>query len=154
MEKISPNDRKRILRVLEIYKLTGKTKTEQDAESIANEPKFDYKVFAIDYDREKLYERINKRVDIMLEQGLVKEVENLMNKYKEFPTAMQGLGYKEVKEYLEENISYEEMVELLKMETRRYAKRQLTWFRKNKEIVWIDGQNSVEDNIQIILKNL
>ena len=99
MEKISPNDKKRIMRVLEIYKSTGKNKTEQEIESRKNGVKYDYKVFAINWEREILYERINKRVDIMIEHGLIHEVEELLNKYNEFPTAMQGLGYKEVVEY-------------------------------------------------------
>ena len=137
MEKISLNDQKRILRVLEIYKATGKNKTEQEAESRKNEVKYDYKVFAINMDREKLYERINKRVDIMIEQGLIQEVEKLLEKYDEFPTAMQGLGYKEVVEYLQGKISKEEMIDKIKMETRRYAKRQITWFKKNKQTIWI-----------------
>ena len=137
VEKISENDKKRILRILEIYHATGKNKTEQEIESRKNGVKYDYKVFAINMDREKLYERINKRVDIMIEQGLIEEVENLLKKYNEFPTAMQGLGYKEVVEYLENKISKEEMIEKIKRETRRYAKRQLTWFRKNKQTIWI-----------------
>ena len=89
--KISPNDKKRILRILEIYHATGKTKTEQKIESRKNEPEFDYHVFAINWDREKLYERIEKRVDIMIEQGLIDEVKNIYKKYDKFPTAMQGL---------------------------------------------------------------
>ena len=137
VEKISTNDQKRILRILEIYKATGKNKTEQEIESRKNGVKYDYKVFAINMDREKLYERINKRVDIMIESGLVEEVESLLKKYNEFPTAMQGLGYKEVVEYLQGKLSKEEMIEKIKRETRRYAKRQLTWFRKNKQTIWI-----------------
>ena len=138
IEKISLNDKKRILRILEIYKATGKNKTEQEIESRKNGVKYDYKVFAINMDREKLYERINKRVDIMIENGLIEEVEKLLEKYKEFPTAMQGLGYKEVVEYLQGKVSEEEMIENIKRETRRYAKRQLTWFRKNKQTIWIE----------------
>ena len=103
-------------------------------------------------DREKLYERINKRVDIMINDGLVQEVENLLKKYYNFPTAMQGLGYKEVVEYLNGDISKEEMIEKIKMETRRYAKRQLTWFRKYKNIIWINGLDNIQNNIQIILE--
>jgi len=141
MEKISPNDKKRILRVLEIYKATGKTKTEQEIESRKNGVKYDYKVFAINLEREILYERINKRVDIMIEQGLIQEVEQLLKKYDEFPTAMQGLGYKEVVEFLQGATSREEMIEKLKMETRRYAKRQITWFKKNKQTIWIGPQD-------------
>ena len=138
IEKISLNDKKRIIRILEIYKATGKNKTEQEIESRKNGVKYDYKVFAINMDREKLYERINKRVDIMIENGLIEEVEKLLEKYKEFPTAMQGLGYKEVVEYLQGKVSEEEMIENIKRETRRYAKRQLTWFRKNKQTIWIE----------------
>ena len=141
MEKISSNDKKRILRVLEIYKATGKNKTEQEIESRKKGVKYDYKVFAINWDREILYERINKRVDIMIEQGLIQEVEALLKKYDEFPTAMQGLGYKEVVEYLQGLATREEMIEKIKMETRRYAKRQITWFKKNKQTIWIGAQD-------------
>ena len=154
IKKISPNDKKRIIRILEIYKATGKNKTEQEIESRKKEIKYDFKVFAINMDREKLYERINKRVDIMIEQGLIEEVKEITQKYKKFPTAMQGLGYKEVVEYLEGKISKEEMIEKVKMETRRYAKRQITWFKKNKQTIWIDGLADKQSNIQFILENI
>lgn len=152
MQIISSNDKKRIIRVLEIYHATGKTKTELEILSRAKGVKYDFRVFAISMDRDKLYDRINKRVDIMIEKGLVEEVKNLLAKYSEFPTAMQGLGYKEVVEYLEEKISYEEMIEKIKQESRHYAKRQLTWFRKNKEIIWLDAEKDMQNNIDIILK--
>ena len=152
MEKISPNDKKRICRVLEIYHLTGKTKTELEEESRKNEPKYNYKLFGITMDREKLYERINLRVDIMINQGLIDEVKNLLEKYNNFPTAMQGLGYKEVVEYLNSLITKDEMIDKIKMETRRYAKRQLTWFRKYKNLIWINGLDDVQNNIKIILE--
>lgn len=154
MKKISKNDKKRILRILEIYHETGKTKTEQEIESRSKEIKYNYKVFAINMDREILYDRINKRVDIMLEKGLIEEVRNLMSKYTELPTAIQGLGYKETKDYIEGRISKEEMIETIKMETRRYAKRQLTWFLKDKQTKWIDGLETKEKNIQIILEEI
>ena len=152
MEKISPNDKKRICRVLEIYHLTGKTKTELEEESRKNEPKYNYKLFGITMDREKLYERINLRVDIMINQGLIDEVKNLLEKYNNFPTAMQGLGYKEVVEYLNGLITKDEMIDKIKMETRRYAKRQLTWFRKYKNLIWINGLDDIQNNIKIILE--
>ena len=152
MEKISQNDSKRIMRVLEIYKATGKNKTEQEAESRLKEIPYDYKVFALTMDREKLYERINKRVDIMIENGLIDEVKNLLEKYSEFPTAMQGLGYKEVRDYLQEKITKDEMIEKIKQESRRYAKRQLTWFRKNKQTIWLNSLEKIDDNINIILE--
>ena len=91
MKKISKNDRKRIIRVLEIYHKTGKTKTQQDMESRKNEVKYDYKVFAINMDRQLLYDRINQRVDKMISDGLIDEVKSIIEKYTEFPTAMQGL---------------------------------------------------------------
>ena len=153
MKKISPNDSKRIMRVLEIYEATGKNKTEQEAESRLKEIPYNYKVFAITMDREKLYERVNKRVDIMIENGLIEEVKELLKKYKEFPTAMQALGYKEVKEYLDGKLTKQEMIDKIKQESRRYAKRQLTWFRKNKQTIWIDGLNDMQKNINIILED-
>ncbi len=152
MEKISINDKKRIIRVLEIYHKTGKTKTEQEKESRKNEIKYNYKVFAIVMPREKLYEVIEKRVDKMIKDGLVEEVQNILQKYKKFPTAMQGLGYKEVVEYLENKLTKEEMIEKIKKETRHYAKRQLTWFRKNKETIWLDGEKDISENINIMLQ--
>ena len=154
MTKISKNDKKRIVRVLEIYKATGKNKTEQEILSRQNGVKYDYKVFGITMDREKLYNRINLRVDIMIEKGLEAEVRNLLEKYNEFPTAMQGLGYKEVVEYFDGILTREEMIEKIKQESRRYAKRQLTWFRKNKETIWLDSQNDMKDNVNIILEEL
>lgn len=150
MKKISQNDKKRICRVLEIYHATGKTKTQIEIESRANEPKYDYLVFGISMDREKLYDRINKRVDIMIEDGLIDEVKKVLNKYDDFPTAMQGLGYKEVVEYINGDTTKEEMIEKIKMETRRYAKRQLTWFRRYDNITWIDGLDDIQRNVNII----
>ena len=152
IEKISKNDKKRILRILEIYHATGKNKTEQEKESRKKEVEYDYKVYALDWEREKLYERINKRVDMMIEQGLIEEVKKIYQKYEKFPTAMQGLGYKEVVEYLEGKTTKEEMIEKIKQETRRYAKRQLTWFRKNKQTIWLNAQDKIQNNIQIILE--
>ena len=91
MKKISKNDKKRIIRVLEIFHKTGKTKTQQDIESRKNEVKYNYRVFAINMDRQILYDRINKRVYKMFEQGLIEEVKNILGRYDKFPTAMQGL---------------------------------------------------------------
>ena len=154
MKKISKKDKKRIVRVLEIYKATGKTKTEQEILSRKKEIEYDFKIFGISMDREQLYERINKRVDIMINQGLEKEVRNLLEKYSEFPTAMQGLGYKEVVEYFNGILTRGEMIDKIKQESRRYAKRQLTWFRRNKEIIWLDANEEMEKNIKTILERL
>lgn len=135
-KKIDPNNIRRVARALEMYKVTGKTKTQLDIES-RKEVKYDYRLFGMEWDRETLYNRIDLRVDKMIEAGLIDEVRNVTEKFKISNTAVQGLGYKEVIEYLNGNISYEEMIEKLKLETRHYAKRQLTWFRRDKRIKWI-----------------
>ena len=151
-EKISPNDKKRIIRILEIYKATGKNKTEQEIESRKKEVKYDYKIFGINIERPILYERINKRVDIMIDQGLIEEVKKLIKKYPEFPTAMQAIGYKEIVEYLNNELSLEEAIEKIKQETRRYAKRQITWFKRIENLKWLDGLEKTQNNINIILE--
>lgn len=154
-KNISKNDKKRIIRILEIYKETGKTKTQLEIESRKNGVPYDYRVFAINMPREILYDRINRRVDIMIERGLIDEVKQLYEKYgEELRTAVQGIGYKEVIDYLNGVYSKEEMVEKIKMETRRYAKRQLTWFRKIQDIIWIDGLNDIQNNVDIILEEI
>ena len=152
IEKISPNDKKRIIRILEIYRATGKNKTEQEMESRKKEVKYDYKVFAINIERPILYERINKRVDIMIAQGLMEEVKKIIKKYPELPTAMQAIGYKEIVEYLDNKITIEDAIEKIKQETRRYAKRQITWFKRIENIKWLDGLEETQNNIKIILE--
>ncbi len=154
MKKISANDRKRICRVLEIYKSTGKTKTQMEIESRKKDLKYDFRVFAINMDRAVLYDRINRRVDLMIEAGLIDEVRCLIEKYPIMPTAMQGLGYKEVVEYFNNKYSKDEMIEEIKQESRRYAKRQLTWFRRNKEIKWIDASNGLDENTKFIIEEI
>ncbi len=152
IKKISPNDKKRILRILEIYHATGKTKTEMEIQSKKNGVKYDYRIFGLNMEREKLYDRINKRVDIMIENGLEEEVRKLIEKYTKFPTAMQGLGYKEIIEYFDNKITRDEAIEKIKMESRRYAKRQITWFKSYKNAIWLDAEN--ENNVDIILEEL
>ncbi len=147
---IDKNNVRRVIRALEIYKITGKTKTQWDLASLKG-AKYEYLLFGLLWEREKLYERINSRVDQMLENGLVEEVRRVSQKYCLSQTALQGLGYKEVLEYLKEEISYEEMVEKIKIQTRHYAKRQMTWFRRYKNITWLDAQKGKE-NVQTIQK--
>ena len=154
VEKISNNDKKRIIRILEIYNSTGKTKTEQEQESRKNAVKYDYKVFAINMERAILYERINKRVDIMIRQGLIEEVKNILKKYNEFPTAMQAIGYKEIVEYLNGELTEQEAIDKIKQESRRYAKRQITWFKKIENVKWLDGLDKEQDNINIIMEEV
>ncbi len=151
MQNISINDKKRIIRVIEIFEKTGKTKTELEKNS-RKELEFDFKIFITNMDREKLYDKINKRVDIMINQGLIEETKKILELYKEYPTAMQAIGYKETKEYLEGNLTKEELIEKIKMETRRYAKRQITWFKRIKEATWLDMQEPIENNIRKVLE--
>lgn len=151
-KKISPNDQKRILRVIEIYHQTGKTKTQLEEESRKKGTPYQFDIYAIHFDRPILYERINRRVDLMLENGLIEEVKSLYQKYGEsILTGAQAIGYKEVIDYLKGSISKEEMIDKIKMESRRYAKRQITWFKKIENITWLDGQNSISENINKII---
>ncbi len=136
---IEKNNVRRVIRALEIYKVTGKTKTQVDRESI-KEVKYDYKVFGLNWDRQELYERIDKRVDIMLDMGLLDEVKHVKEKGIS-STALQGLGYKEIIEYFNGECTLEEAIEKIKQETRRYAKRQMTWFKKDKNIIWLDAKD-------------
>jgi tRNA dimethylallyltransferase len=148
-KKIDKNNIRRVIRALEIYKITGKPKSFVDRESVKG-PSFDYMVYGLLWNREELYERINKRVDIMLSQGLVDEVANILNTYGYSKTAMQGLGYKEVVDYLNKEISYDEMVERIKKESRRYAKRQMTWFSHMDYVEWIENK---ENMVEMIVNN-
>ena len=136
-DKLHANNRKRIIRALEVYELHGKTLTELNAESKPDEEPYDVIYIGITYrDRQKLYDRINKRVDIMLENGLLDEAKTAYLSEKG-QTAVQAIGHKEFFEYFDGKATLEEAIEKLKTETRRYAKRQLTWFRRNEKINWI-----------------
>lgn len=152
-EKYHPNDRKRILRALEIYRIHGKPKSELDAESKIGGDRYDSIRIGITYrDRELLYERINRRVDIMLENGLLKEAEKAFDS-NVGGTAVQAIGHKEFFPYFKGEIPLETAVERLKTETRRYAKRQLTWFRRNENCNWIyadETPNVFEEAMKIL----
>ncbi len=135
-ESLHPNDLKRVIRALEIFELTGKKKSEQNDGFV---PRFPYTAVAFDYPREELYERINRRVENMLEAGLVEEVRSLWKSgVDEKCQCMQGIGYKEVLEYLKGGISYSTMCDMIRQNTRHYAKRQITFFKKFPNIVWLD----------------
>ena len=134
-EKLSPNDKKRIVRAFEVYYTSGITITEQNERSKINGKPYDETVIGIScYDREKLYERINKRVDLMVQSGIIEEAKSMRDKGY---TSAQAIGHKEFYDYLDGKVSLEEAIEKLKREPRRYAKRQLTWFRKNENINWV-----------------
>ena len=136
-EKIHPNNTRRVIRALEIYETTGKTLTQANIESKRPE-KYESLVIGLMWDRETLYERINERVERMMAEGLLKEVETLRKKgMKAEYTSMQAIGYKELFEYFEGNCTLEEAKEKIKQESRRYAKRQMTWLKRNKKINWL-----------------
>ena len=146
-EKLHLNDKSRIIRALEIYKSTGKTMTEQKILSREEESPFDVLYIGINYrDRNVLYDRINRRVDIMVENGLLDEAKDFYNIDAD-KTACQAIGYKELAPYFNGEKSLEDCLESLKIETRHYAKRQLTWFRKNENINWVypDDYENAED---------
>ena len=143
-EKLHANDKRRIIRAFEIFESTGNTKSFNDEQSIKNESPYDATIIGITYrDREKLYERINLRVDIMLENGLLQEARDAFDKNLG-GGAIQAIGHKEFFDYFKGEISLEEAVENLKRSTRRYAKRQLTWFNKDTRINWI-FKDEIED---------
>ena len=156
-EKLHENDVKRIIRALEVYKSTGMTISEQCRLSHLNESDYRFCMIGINaHDRQLLYDRINLRVDMMLEAGLIGEAEQFFSSAVS-ATAKQAIGYKELKPYFDGHCTLEEAVEKLKMETRRYAKRQLTWFRKRENINWIyiDNKSKAEivEQAAVILKS-
>lgn len=186
-DMISSTDKKRIFRILEIYYLTNMQKTKIDEKRRKNnkntskrnsnsniknnvsnnDDNIEYKLFYIDIERELLYDRINKRVDIMLDLGLIEETkktitiiaknkkvkeEEILNDYSNI-TALQAIGYREVISYLKDELTFDEMKEKIKQNTRRYAKRQITWFKKNDKII-LDRTKNDEELIEIILENI
>ena len=154
-EVIHPNNVKRVTRALEIYYSTGKTKTQWDIESRAPDNKYNAAIIGLDYrNRDLLYERIDRRVDMMIADGLVDEVKSLDIDRLAKSTAGQAIGYKEVIRYLKNESDFDEMISEIKLNTRRYAKRQLTWFRRNKNIVWYyrDDTDGLEDFNNNIIK--
>lgn len=141
--RLHPNNRRRIIRAFEVYKLTGHSITEQNILSKAGEKYIEPLLIGITYrDREKLYERINRRVDIMLENGLEDEARAALSRSS--GGAVQAIGHKELAEYIKGECSLSEAAESLKRQTRRYAKRQLTWFKRDKRINWIYADESAD----------
>lgn len=144
-QKLHPNDVKRVIRAIETVRTTGKTRAQIDSESRDKEDFYDCLWLAIDMERSVLYERINKRVDIMLDMGLLEETREKVYPIKNSnSTALQAIGYREMLMHLNGLCTYDEAVELLKRNTRRYAKRQLTWFSANKNIHWLAKENALQ----------
>ena len=143
-EKIEPNDKQRILRGLEVYLKTGK-KMSQLQEAETKKADFIPVMYGLNAEREYLYKRINQRVDGMLDKGLLAEAANLRaSGFSKDLNSLNTVGYKEVFEYIDDNMSYDEMIELIKRNSRRYAKRQLTWFRKDERIKWINITENID----------
>ena len=144
-EDIHPNNRKRVIRALELC-MSGTSKTEQNENSMLIDSPYDALYIGIGYkDRQKLYDRINKRVDLMLEAGLENEARQMLG--KQGLTARQAIGHKELQPYIDGKITLDEATENLKRETRRYAKRQLTWFRRNENINWLYADELSRDEL-------
>lgn len=145
------NNMKRVVRALEYHHFTGRKFSEYNEEQRQREAEYDFCYFVLNDERSHLYERINKRVDIMMENGLLEEVKALKEKgYADNLVSMQGVGYKEIIEYLNGAISLEESVDLIKKNTRHFAKRQLTWFRKEYDVIWVNKQEFGYDDERIL----
>jgi tRNA dimethylallyltransferase len=147
-KKLNINDTKRIIRALEVYDVTKIPMSKQNKDFRKPSTKYNLSMYLLYMDRSKLYDRINARVDKMIENGLIEEVKTLLKLgYKKNLNSMQGIGYKEIVDYLENRISLDEAVELIKKRSRNYAKRQLTWFKRDERYRWIniDEFSDVED---------
>lgn len=137
-ERLHPNDTRRVVRALEVYYTTGQPISELQRKAGENEGKYRPVFIGLTRDRELLYQRINMRVEQMIREGLVEEVVSLLEKYPSQPTALQALGYKEIGLFLKGYVLLEEALFILQRDTRRYAKRQISWFKRDPRIVWFD----------------
>lgn len=148
---IHKNNVKRVIRALEYEHQTGQQISTHNATEREKTSPYNFAYFVLNCDRAKLYERIEQRVDIMMEQGLVDEVKSLVSEYglSRDMVSMQGLGYKEILQYLDGEISLDEAVYILKRDTRHFAKRQLTWFRRERDVIWVDKDQLVSEEEQL-----
>ena len=155
-EAIHENNVKRVIRAIEYYRMTGNKISDHNETERAKESPYDYLYFALTWPRETLYERIDKRVDIMMDNGLLKETEELY-KIKDTlsKTAREAIGYREMFEYYDGTVSLEEAVSNIKLNSRHYAKRQETWLRREKNVIFIDRSsfNSAEETAEYMYKN-
>ena len=150
-EAIHENNVKRVIRALEYYRQTGKPISRHNEEEHKKASPYNFAYFVLTDDRQKLYDRIEKRVDLMMEQGLLEEVTKLKGMgYHRDMVSMQGLGYKEILDYLDGKISLEEAEYRIKLETRHFAKRQLTWFRREQDVIWLDKSHFRYDDAKIL----
>ncbi len=150
-KKIHPNDMRRLIRAIEVYELNKRTISECQTEIEGLDEKYEYKIFGIERDRRELYQRVEQRVDLMFEAGFLDEVKGLVA-IELSHTAKQALGIKQISEYLADKCTLDEVKELVKRDTRRFAKRQLTWFRAAKDIIWTPA--AVETTSSEIAQNI
>ncbi|MCC2253207.1 tRNA (adenosine(37)-N6)-dimethylallyltransferase MiaA [Ruminococcus sp. CLA-AA-H200] len=157
-EQIHPNNVKRVIRALEFYQQTGKRISEHNEEERGKESPYEFAYFVLTDERSRLYERIDRRVDLMMEQGLLEEVRELKERgVRRDSTAMQGLGYKELYAYLDGAYDLEEAVRVIKRDTRHFAKRQLTWFKRERDVIWADRSVIGQDEdrlLEFMIENL
>ena len=154
-DAIHANNVKRVIRALEFYKQTGQKISEHNEKEREKESPYAFCYFVLNDERDVLYERIDKRIDQMLEEGLVAEVSALKDKgYTKDMVSMQGLGYKEILDYLNGEYSLDEAIYILKRDTRHFAKRQLTWFRREKDVIWINKNELDRDEDKVLNKIL
>ena len=148
--KLHPNDVRRVVRALEVFDLTGEP-ISRHAAADAEESAYDFQLYAVDWPRETLYDRVDRRVDAMMREGLLDEVQALLRGGIDPDCqAMQGLGYKELIPVIQGKMTQDEAVFLIKLRTRHYAKRQLTWFRRDERIRWIPSEAKSDDTVRII----
>ncbi len=144
---IHKNNTRRVIRALAFYEMHGQKISEHNALQKERRSPYDFRYFVLTDDRAKIYERIDRRVELMLEQGLTAEVQGLLDRgFSPHLVSMQGIGYKEIVPYLRGEYSLEEASYIICRDTRHFAKRQLTWFRREKEVIWLDKQNFKSDN--------
>lgn len=156
-EAIHPNNLKRIIRALEYVKQTGQPISAHNEEQRNRKSPYLYRYFVLNKERSKLYEAINNRVDIMINNGLVNEVKQLLDMgYTKDMVSMQGLGYKELIDFIEGHYSLEEAIYKLKKDTRHYAKRQLTWFKREKDVTWVNKDDFTKEDeiLEFLLEDL
>ncbi|MCZ2256985.1 tRNA (adenosine(37)-N6)-dimethylallyltransferase MiaA [Sporosarcina sp. G11-34] len=152
-EKIHPNNHRRIIRALEIIEVTGMTKGDHE-QDVGRDALFNHLLIGVDMDRGLLYERIDKRVDIMMAQGFLEEAKTLWDQGVRNMQSVQAIGYRELHQYIEGKISLDNAVELIKKNTRNYAKRQLTYFRNKLSVTWFDAGAGTEEIIEEVSKEL
>lgn len=148
---IHPNNAKRVIRALEYFEQTGTKISTHNEEERRKESPYNFAYFVLNLPREKLYDRINRRVDMMLEDGLLDEVKSLAASYgvTEDMVSMQALGYKEILDYLNGNTTLEDAIYTIKRDTRHFAKRQLTWFKREREVIWLDKEEHATLDMQL-----